>query len=42
MLGPGVGRLLTRVLTHTETADDAVTLAELTPDRPFAGVEALK
>ena len=42
MLGPGVGRLLTRMLTHAETADDGVTLAELTPDRPFAGVEALK
>jgi sarcosine oxidase subunit beta len=42
MLGPGVGRLLTRMLTHAETADDAVTLAELMPKRAFAGAEALK
>jgi sarcosine oxidase subunit beta len=42
MLGPGVGKLLTRMLTHTETADDVVTLAELTPKRAFAGTEALK
>jgi sarcosine oxidase subunit beta len=42
MLGPGVAKLLTRMLTHAETADDAVTLAELTPLRTFAGTEALK
>ena len=42
MLGPGVGKLLTRVLTHTETAADMATLQELTPARAFAGVEALK
>jgi sarcosine oxidase subunit beta len=42
MLGPGVGKLLTRMLTRTETANDAMTLNELTPARSFAGVEALK
>lgn len=42
MLGPGVGRLLTRMLTGTERPEDAVTLAELTPQRAFAGAEALK
>jgi sarcosine oxidase subunit beta len=42
MLGPGVGRLLTRMLTRAELPEDAVTLAELTPDRAFAGTEALK
>lgn len=42
MLGPGVGKLLTRMLMHAETADDAVTLAELTPQRAFAGTEALR
>lgn len=42
MLGPGVGRLLTRMLTRTERPEDAVTLAELTPQRAFAGAEALR
>jgi sarcosine oxidase, subunit beta len=42
MLGPGVGRLLTRVLTGRETAEDAATLDELSPYRAFAGTEALK
>jgi len=42
MLGPGVGRLLTRMLTDRETDADAVTLKELTPYRAFAGTEALK
>lgn len=42
MLGPGVGQLLTRMLTRAEKPEDAVTLAELTPQRAFAGAEALK
>jgi sarcosine oxidase subunit beta len=42
MLGPGVGRLLTRMLLHTENADDRIALDELTPYRPFGGQEALK
>ena len=37
MLGPGVGTLLTRMLTDKETEADAVTLKELTPYRTFAG-----
>jgi sarcosine oxidase subunit beta len=42
MLGPGVGKLLTRMLTDQETEADAVTLKELSPYRAFAGTEALK
>jgi sarcosine oxidase, subunit beta len=42
MLGPGVGMLLTRMLTDTQKPEDAITLAELTPKRAFAGTEALK
>ena len=42
MLGPGVGRLLTRMLTDGETDADADTLKELRPSRAFAGTEALK
>jgi hypothetical protein len=41
-VGPGVGKLLTRMLTDAETAADGVTLNELTPYRAFAGAEALK
>jgi glycine/D-amino acid oxidase-like deaminating enzyme len=42
MLGPGVGRLITRMLLHEETAEDRTTLHELTPSRAFGGQEALK
>lgn len=42
MLGPGVGKLLTRMLTKTERPEDAVTLNELTPTRNFGGTEMLK
>lgn len=42
MLGPGVGRLLARMLTGAPAPEDAATLAELTPQRAFAGTEALK
>jgi sarcosine oxidase subunit beta len=42
MLGPGVGKLLTRMLTGQETEADAITLKELTPCRAFGGAEMLK
>jgi sarcosine oxidase subunit beta len=42
MLGPGVAKLLTRMLTDCETDADAVTLRELTPYRAFGGTEMLK
>ncbi len=42
MLGPGVGALVSRMVTKTLTADDEVVLQELRPDREFAGVEKLK
>jgi len=34
MLGPGVGKLLTRMLTDQETEADTTTLKELTPTEP--------
>ena len=42
MLGPGVGKLLTRMLLHNESRDDRIALDELTPYRRFGGQEALK
>lgn len=42
MLGPGLGELLTRMVTRRETADDARTLRSFLPDRAFSGLEALK
>jgi sarcosine oxidase subunit beta len=42
MLGPGVGALVSRMVTETATAEDAAILHELRPDREFAGVEKLK
>jgi sarcosine oxidase subunit beta len=42
MLGPGLGELLTRIVTRRETADDARTLRSFLPDRAFSGLEALK
>ncbi|MRR11921.1 FAD-binding oxidoreductase, partial [bacterium] len=42
MLGPGVGALVSRMVTKALTADDEVVLQELRPDREFAGVEKLK
>ena len=42
MLGPGLGELLTRLVTRRETADDARTLRSFLPDRAFSGLEALK
>ena len=42
MLGPGVGKLLTRMLVHAERPEDQVTLDELTPTRAFGTAEALR
>lgn len=42
MLGPGVGALVSRMVTETTTPEDAAVLYELRPDREFAGVEKLK
>jgi sarcosine oxidase subunit beta len=42
MLGPGVGALISRLITKTLAKDDADILRELRPDREFAGAEALK
>lgn len=42
MLGPGVGALLSRLVTKRLTAEDRQTLHELSPKRPFARAEALR
>jgi sarcosine oxidase subunit beta len=42
MLGPGVGSLIARMVTKQLTPEDEATLKELSPEREFAGVEALK
>jgi sarcosine oxidase subunit beta len=42
MLGPGVGALVSRMVTKTLTWEDEAILHELRPDREFAGVEKLK
>ncbi len=42
MLGPGVGALVSRMVTNTLTGEDEAILHELRPDREFAGVEKLK
>jgi sarcosine oxidase subunit beta len=42
MLGPGLGALLSRLVTNTLTRDDEEILHELRPDREFAGTGALK
>ncbi len=42
MLGPGVGALVSRLVTKTLGPDDEEILRELRPDREFAGAEALK
>jgi hypothetical protein len=39
---PGVGALVSRMVTKTLTADDEAVLNELRPDREFGGVEKLK
>lgn len=42
MLGPGVGALVSRLVTKTLTAEDEGVLHELRPGREFGGVEKLK
>jgi sarcosine oxidase subunit beta len=42
MLGPGVGSLVARLITKSQTKNDEEILHELRPDREFAGAEALK
>ena len=42
MLGPGVGALVSRMVTKTLTAEDESILHELRPGREFGGVEKLK
>jgi sarcosine oxidase subunit beta len=42
MLGPGVGALLTRMMTEDTIPDDADTLDALSPYRDFGGEERLK
>ncbi len=42
MLGPGVGGLVTRMITRTLTPEDTAVLEELSPYREFAVEEALK
>ncbi|MEN6633937.1 MAG: FAD-dependent oxidoreductase [Candidatus Polarisedimenticolia bacterium] len=41
MLGPGVGSLMARVVSGTETAEDRAVLEELKPDSVFGGGEKL-
>lgn len=42
MLGPGVGALVSRMVTKTLSAEDEAILHELRPGREFGGVEKLK
>ena len=42
MLGPGVGRLVARLVTERLTESDREVLEDLRPDRSFEGEEALK
>ena len=42
MLGPGVGALVSRMITKTLTAVDEAILHELRPNREFGGVEKLR
>jgi sarcosine oxidase, subunit beta len=42
MLGPGLGELLSRMVLGRLTPEDGEVLAELSPDRVFAGEEVLK
>jgi sarcosine oxidase, subunit beta len=42
MLGPGVGGLVARMVTHSLAPADQAILSELSPDRGFGGDEALK
>ncbi len=42
MLGPGIGEVVARMVTHETTDDDEVILAGFSPYRDFGGEEALK
>lgn len=42
MLGPGIGKLITRMVTQTETDNDTLILEQLSPYRNFVNGEALK
>jgi sarcosine oxidase, subunit beta len=42
MLGPGLGELLSRMVLDRVTVEDQEVLAEMSPDRVFAGEEVLK
>lgn len=42
MLGPGVGELLTRLITNDLSGEDKEVLAQLSPDRTFTNEEMLK
>lgn len=42
MLGPGIGKLLTRMVNRSTTDTDDLILKELSPDRIFTGSEVLK
>jgi sarcosine oxidase subunit beta len=42
MLGTGVGEIVSRLVTETTTADDAIILKEFSPYREFKGMEKLK
>jgi sarcosine oxidase, subunit beta len=42
MLGPGLGELLSRLVLDRLTVEDREVLAELSPERVFAGEEVLK
>ncbi len=42
MLGPGIGELVSRMITRETTPDDQTTLEEFSPYREFGGTEALK
>jgi sarcosine oxidase, subunit beta len=42
MLGPGMGELIGRMVTHATTPEDEQVLQLLSPERKFAGMEMLK
>ena len=42
MLGPGIGEVVARMITHETTENDSLILEEFSPYREFGGQEALK
>jgi sarcosine oxidase subunit beta len=42
MLGPGIGELLTRMVSGSEEPEDQIVLDTLSPYRQFTGQELLK